>query len=303
MLRLFKNLPQLATIFIVCMVSNFALASSKINLTDVHTLLRDELMKTTEQRPIPVIEYVSNAQNTAKVPRFFLQAAIHGDEVIPSEFLAWLVLRLREGKSMLNQIPFDFALDIIPRANPDRFGQTRYNANQVNLNRNFSVLWGLSREPSGKFAFSEAETRAIRAMFYTRQYAGAIDLHGYANWVVAPSQPEEVHGRPSNLIDRYLKWLSVLQRSILTLSSPYQVKTASDLGDGGAFEDWAFWSQDTPAACIEMIDLRQSPRFLRHPGDAFAEYERLIFMMFSQAVDEDTTTAMASPPSTATKTH
>jgi hypothetical protein len=32
----------------------------------------------------------------------------------------------------------------------------------------------------------------------------------------------------------------------------YKVVSAGELGDGGAIEDWAFWSQGTYAFCLEL---------------------------------------------------
>ena len=88
---------------------------------------------------------------------------------------------------MLNQIE-NIEIDFIAIANPDAHGKSRLNSNSVNLNRNFGVLWGISKEPPGESAFSEAETKALRKLFNNRKYLSAMDVHGYVNWVVLPTR-------------------------------------------------------------------------------------------------------------------
>src|SRR5690606_28581648 len=100
--------------------------------------------------------------------------------------------RYARGESLLNKFADqDVAIDFLPHANPDGADEhNRYNARGVNLNRNFDILWGLTRENPGAKSFSEPETTALKQLFTKQKYAAAVDVHGYINWIVAPSSPQ-----------------------------------------------------------------------------------------------------------------
>lgn len=216
--------------------------------------------------------------------RFYAQASLHGNESYTTEFLSWLSVQIRQGKSSLNLLPEGSVIDFLLVANPDSFKKSRLNKNGVNLNRNFSVLWGKSDEPSGSEAFSEPETKAIRALFNHYQYTAAVDIHGYVNWVVMPSPPKAIKSTKSaSVTPDYSSWTRALV-SNSTILPNYLVKDAANLGDGGAFEDWAFWDKGVYAFCLEM----HSPeRFLKTQDDKidlFQAYDRFIANVFAKAV-------------------
>lgn len=236
--------------------------------------------------------------------RFLIQGGLHGNEKLASEFVTWLARRYARGESMLNLLPKDsVAIDFLPYANPDgTHGHSRYNGRGVNLNRNFGVLWGLSKENPGAEGFSEPETRAIRQLFEKRKYAAAIDVHGYINWVVAPSEPDQMQGEdPSVKVSKakanaYHKWIDGLKKEMALLPG-YQLKTAGKLGDGGAFEDWAFWSQGTMAFCLEIESFQRHTKNYRRDFnditkepegrsvDTFMRYEMFVYRMFQKAFE------------------
>ena len=79
----------------------------------------------------------------------------------------------------------------------------------------------------------------------------------------------------------------------------YELKTAGGLGDGGAFEDFAFWQTQSLSFCLEMKSPRReitslSPTLLvgltqKNPPsmqeeDTFFTYELVIFRAFSKAI-------------------
>ena len=188
-----------------------------------------------------------------------IQGGLHGNELLASEYVGWLAKRFAKGESILNTINSgNIEIDFIPFANPDGTIQfTRYNGNKINLNRNFGVLWGTTKENPGPKAFSESETRAIRDLFATRNYAGSVDVHGYVNWVVIPTSPDDgVQSFPvvsKAKVDLYEKWRKAVVRETTKAMPGYEVKTAGSLGDGGAFEDFAWWGAGTPSACLEVF--------------------------------------------------
>ncbi len=243
--------------------------------------------------------------------RFLIQGGLHGNELLSSEFVGWLAQRFANGDSLLNTLNNGhIAIDFVPYANPDGTIQyTRYNANKVNLNRNFDVLWGMTRENPGPAPFSETETRAIRDLVSTRKYTAAIDVHGYVNWIVLPTAPTEKFKELSKIpTDRqvvYEQWEKAVRRETAKQLPGYEIKTAGELGDGGAFEDFAWWSGGALAACLELFtDSRHvmtsladtiinllAPKTLSasnqqqiRQSDTFIAYENYVHSLFNEAI-------------------
>ncbi|MCX6125129.1 MAG: M14 family metallopeptidase [Proteobacteria bacterium] len=261
--------------------------------------------------PITIYTVPAKLQSKANPPvRFLMQGGLHGNEMLASEFVAWAAQRFAAGNSTLNRLNGgNVEIDFIPYANPDGTVLfARYNGNHINLNRNFGVLWGLTKENPGKAAFSEVESRAIRDLLEKRSYSGAVDVHGYVNWIVLPTAPSDsLKGLPihdSKKVKKYQKWSNAMHHEVKRHLPGYAIKTAGGLGDGGAFEDYAWWGAGVPAFCLEaftdqrfvagsvatlIVDLL-TPKFLASSGpsngrnDMFFVYENFIRTMFDEAL-------------------
>ncbi len=225
--------------------------------------------------------------------KFYIQSRLHGNETGTTTFTAWLMNRISEGKSLLNQLSSDVGesvtFDFLPIANPDGAkSESRLNANQVDLNRNFGVMWGRTSGNPGASAFSEPETAAIKQIIEKGHYTAAVDVHGYVNWVVAPSSYQQVRfsERQVTFEQRYIyaSWIKSI-KSNLTLLNSYEIKTAGGLGDGGAFEDWAFWRANTLAFCLEVQEVKDRGNL----DAAFEQYERFLYASFKSAIQLKTT--------------
>ena len=275
--------------------------------TTLQVLHGDETLVSASGRPLQIFSFTNrNQQTSAGRHQFLIQGGLHGNEALTPEFVTWLAKRYARGESLLNHLPSaEVTIDFLPHANPDGIAEkNRYNARGVNLNRNFGILWGLTRENPGAKSFSEPETRAIDRLLQQRRYTAAIDVHGYINWIVAPSDPETLarHQGSRNLtprrIARYHRWIRSLGQEIRSLTG-YELKTAGGLGDGGAFEDWAYWSYDTLALCLELessqrfeaVDRQTSVNQESDQGaftvDRFHRYERFIARVFTRAIAID----------------
>ncbi len=269
-------------------------------------ILNDSKAVSKEGRDIMLL-----ARTSPTVTRNFLvQGGLHGDERLAQEFVVWLAERYSRGQSLLNQLDArGVSVDFLPHANPDGIHlNDRSNTSGVNLNRNFGTLWGVSRENPGAYQFSEPETAAIKKLFEQKKYISAVDVHGYINWIVTPSSPKMV-GKANSPRDvqRFEKWISAIEKETKTLPG-YKVKSAGELGDGGAFEDWAFWEQGSLSYCLE---LKSPHRFAanhitaeaetRTRRDLFLDYERFILNMFEQSlkIQDQVETAFLPRPSLA----
>lgn len=229
--------------------------------------------------------------------RLLVQGGLHGDEKLAQQFVVWLLKRYSKGVSLLNRFSIsEVAIDFLPFANPDgAFHDHRLNKYGVNLNRNFGVLWGESRENPGEKSFSEPETQAIKSLFAKHKYQSAVDVHGYMNWIVAPSALKLVgfdRFKQSDKFRMHDKWITSLKASMDFLPGYYELKTAGNLGDGGAFEDWAFWSHNSLAYCLELVSKNRyqiravDSKQGKESGlvDTFLMYEKYVYKTFSKAI-------------------
>lgn len=119
--------------------------------------------------------------------------AHHGDEASSA------VVALAVAEALAERgVPEGTEVWVVPAVNPDglRAG-SRYNADGVDLNRNYGWAWIASEYRAGDAPFSEPETRAIRALARARDFAGGLSLHSGATnfgWVwnfTADERPPE----------------------------------------------------------------------------------------------------------------
>lgn len=165
-------------------------------------------------------------------------------------------------------IPANITIAVIPSANPDgvyrvigkegRFaitdvpttvlpdGTGRFNADNVDLNRNFDCkwkstsVWKTHTVSAGTSAFSEPETRAIRDFVSTFSPAGAVFWHSQANSVFASQCNRGILPGTMNIMNVYAN------------ASPYPaVKVFNAYPTTGAADDWLA-SIGIPAITVEL---------------------------------------------------
>lgn len=218
------------------------------------------------------------AKSKSQTMHVLINGGVHANEKYSPVFVKWLKERYNSKRSILNKLPFDASFDFVPLMNTSGYkNQNRLNSNQVNLNRNFPVLWGMSKENPGKAPASEIETKKLMNLFQKRSYDLAIDVHGYVNWIVLPSSPKllesltkmKVSSKESQI---YLEWKKETKKNMSILGR-YDLKTAGGLGDGGSFEDYAFWGEGVLSLCLEMTrDVFSDEKRLSN----FLTYEKFI---------------------------
>lgn len=272
--------------FLVSLIFIFPMqANADIIYSSIDKLLQNDELLSTAGDPIRVISITNRNKNKENHYNFLIQGGIHGNEVESTRFVKWLSKQVSQKNSILNTLPFSITIDFVPSANPDTHGLRRENFNGIDLNRNYGVLWGINpSEPIGSTPFSEKETKAIKALMEHRNYTAAVDVHGYINWIVSPSAPKYIANATRNQKKRYKMLIKHLNKYTQALPS-YSLLSAASLGDGGAFEDWAFWGNNTLAFCLEMKTKQRINKDKNgNKIDLFKKYESFIYKMFASAI-------------------
>ncbi len=273
---------MLRVIFVLLLLADKSNASDwRLKRTSIAELTQKASLLSVKGNQIEVLR-LNNSPKSKITHRFYIQAGLHGNEVITTDFALWLAQRLISDQGSLVKLPAGIQIDIVPKASPDTFNKSRYNSNGVNLNRNFDVLWGVSQEPTGDTSFSEPESLAINDLFQQQNYDSSIDVHGYINWVVLPSPPKTVKEsglKVGNIhTQAYDNWVRAAKNNLTKLpkEAKYKLKFAGELGDGGAFEDWSFWRQQTLSLCLELMNFPNK--------QDYEAYENFIYQTFISAI-------------------
>ncbi|AQT69663.1 Gamma-D-glutamyl-L-diamino acid endopeptidase 1 [Anaerohalosphaera lusitana] len=124
--------------------------------------------KSVQGRPIECLS-MGNGERTVLV-----MATIHGDEFAGTPLVRKMIDHLNKNPQKLARL----RVVVMPMANPDGYalGQ-RYNANGVDLNRNFEAENRVNNEVNGPRGLSEPESRVIRDIIRSYRPERIITLH------------------------------------------------------------------------------------------------------------------------------
>ncbi|MDH5715450.1 MAG: M14 family metallopeptidase [Candidatus Aminicenantes bacterium] len=132
----------------------------------------------------------------------------------------------------------------------------------VDLNRNYSYMWGFDDEGSspygwsqvyrGRSPLSEPETDALRMLFIQREFQAAISYHTYSELILYPwgYTPEPTFDQ--GLMHYLASTMSDLMKGV---NNRYYQPRQSSVGlytTNGSFIDFAYGNYNIPAFCIEM---------------------------------------------------
>ena len=134
----------------------------------------------------PIVGVILGADVLARTarPSMRLLGAHHGDEWSSMEVSIEVAHALVEGYGA--DLEITALLDgcevwVVPLLNPDGLESfQRYNANDVDLNRNYAYEWSMWEWASGDGPFSEPETDAVRAQGVRRSFSHAASYHSGA---------------------------------------------------------------------------------------------------------------------------
>lgn len=147
----------------------------------------DTIGESVKGRKILCLEISDSLKSTQAKPSFFYSSSIHGDE------LTGFVLMLRLADHLLSgygnneectQLLRQMRIFINPLSNPDGAyakgndnvsGATRYNANSIDLNRNYPDFW------TGTPAKIQKENEAMMRYLQTHPFTMSVNIHGGAD--------------------------------------------------------------------------------------------------------------------------
>lgn len=152
------------------------LSSQYSNIAQLHTI-----GKSVEGRELWVIKISDNVREKEAEPEFKYISSMHGDEVVGKEMMVYLIRTLLEeyGKNeQITKLVNETEIWIMPSMNPDGTEyQRRYNADWVDLNRNFPDAEDDKKNtPDGR----AIETQHVMNFNEKHNFVLSINFHGGA---------------------------------------------------------------------------------------------------------------------------
>lgn len=206
----------------------------------------------------PILAYIFGSGSTT----ILFTGGIHGSESSGSYIMYDWIYYLESNAS---SIPTNKKIVVVPEVNPDGLALlSRYNVNNVNIDRNFSsVNWtpnidtgnGIIVNGGGVSAMSEPETRALAGLTMDLMPRLEISFHAQGNLVGANQYGDSVA-----IANLYVS--SVGYRSMVG-----QAEAIMGYSITGEYEDWA-GEQGIPAILIELPSLF---------GNYFSEHQYILW--------------------------
>lgn len=183
----------------------------------------------------------------------------HGDEPIAVEVALRLADALADGdgaEQRITELLDRSTLYVVPVVNPDGLGEgSRYNAAEVDLNRNYDYEWDPIATRAGSQPFSEPETRAVRTLALLDRPVVGVSLHaGAANlgwpWNFSPEPPRDAEVLTA-IAERYLERCDTPEFWITQGSLWYETR--------GDTNDWAYARHGTLDYTLEVSLDKEPP--------------------------------------------
>jgi len=183
-------------------------------------------------------------------PTWRVLGGLHGDEGAAIE----LALALAEAIDERAVDGLDERhVQVVPLLNPDGASvANRYNARNVDLNRNWDYAWDESEFAPGAHPFSERETRAARTLALTAPATAGLSLHSGATnigWVWN-------HTTDRTVDDTLLDALAELYVEACSQTAFYSTNGADWYVTRGDSTDWTYGRQGTLDFTLEVSSLK-----------------------------------------------
>ncbi|MCU0663567.1 MAG: hypothetical protein MUC50_14725 [Myxococcota bacterium] len=206
-----------------------------------------KLGRSVQGRPIIALLVGEDLDDPAQAIGLRVLGALHGDECLSAQttldLAAWLV-ESADTDPLAADWMRDAVTAFVPLVNPDGYAAlpaTRANASRVDLNRDFSFARLLDDGP----AFSQPETRAIRALSELAAFQLGVELHTVERYVNAPWNHTPHHPPDEALLLRLMK--------DYVGSSGYSTTFGWDWYDiYGDVNDWSYGTAGTIDFAVEL---------------------------------------------------
>ncbi|MBN2016763.1 MAG: T9SS type A sorting domain-containing protein [Candidatus Cloacimonetes bacterium] len=149
---------------------------------------KEYIGETVEGREISACVISDNVSLEENEPEIMFDGGIHGDELCAAENVARMIRYLcvnYGSNTQVTNIVNNTEVWLYPMVNPDgRYHVVRYNANGVDLNRDWGYMWDAWGGSPGPY--SQTETKALRSCMYNHQFVVHTTYHSGTEFISHP---------------------------------------------------------------------------------------------------------------------
>ncbi len=255
-------------------------------------------------RPLYFLKITDNPARAEAEPEFKFISSIHGDEVVGYDMCIRLIQLLTSAygtDQRITELVDNTEIWICPMMNPDGFVLgNRFNANWVDLNRNFPLPFGGNQHPDG-FPWAQ-ENVAMMEFCQERNFVLSANFHGGA--LVANYPWDHTYNlAPDNnlLIQAALAYSSHNPSMYNSTEFPQGITNGADwYVITGSMQDWNYGETDCMDITMEIGNNKWPPSFQLPTYWEENKEAMLAFMEFAHSGIHGLVTSEAGTPLDAT---
>ena len=197
-------------------------------------------------------------------PCLLIEGCIHGNENHSLEVCLYFIQYLVENYQINPEVTYwieNREIWIVPLVNPDghEIGW-RWNADHIDLNRNFGYWWGFAASRYGEAPFSEPETQAIRDLALTIKPYGSLAFHTSGRVILYPWAYTSDPVAPDDQL--FVETAKELVDSINTVDPNIQYsyrRSGTWYWHGGEHNDWMYSQYGMLSFTLELMTSQEAP--------------------------------------------
>lgn len=206
-------------------------------------------------RELSCLKISDNVNKDETEAEILLDGGMHGDEIGGAEnairYARYLCSVYNKDQALTNLIN-NREIWIYPMINPDgRVNMSRYNGNQVDINRDWGYMW--NAEGSSKATYSQPETKAMRECIYNNQFVIHLNGHSGSENVFYPWCHRAAHAPDYNALNS----LAGNYSSTSKYPSLVYKQSNADYATTGELDDCSYGINGTMAMVLEISTNKQ----------------------------------------------
>lgn len=208
-----------------------------------------------QNRQLCCLKISDNVNTDETEPEVLFDGGIHGDEIGAAENTARFARHLcvnYNKDSEITTLINNREIWIYPMINPDgRVNVSRYNGNQVDINRDWGYMW--NGEGSSKGTYSQPETKAMRNCIYSNQFVIHLNCHSGSENVFYPWCHRPAHAPDYSNFSK----LATTYASSSNYSNLVCMQSNADYATTGELDDCSYGINGSMGMVLEISTNKQ----------------------------------------------
>ena len=224
----------------------------------------DSIGASVQNRGIWALKISDNPDADEDEPCLLIEGCIHGNENHALEVCLYFIQYMVENYGVNSEVTHwvdNREIWVVPLVNPDGHeAQRRYNANNIDLNRNFGYWWGFTASRYGTAPFSEPETQAIRDLALQIKPYGSLAFHTSGRVILYPWAYTSAPVAPDDALFQETARELVDSINVVDPAIQYNFRRSGTwYWHGGEHNDWMYSQYGMLSFTVELMTSQSAP--------------------------------------------